>query len=356
MERRRRWIGITLSAAILIAALLWLNGNRVAGTEAAKPTAGEAPAAEPAETEALYGAEPRAVTISLFDVARVSSRASSQKAVRTSAAQATHEMQEAMNEHEGLRYDVLQLDDIPVLEVYEDNGKEKPLLIFLHGLGLGKDSLLSVLSVYAEAGYYAVSMDAYNQGDRYSPLINCDSWAAMLITVSDVDRLIEYYEIVPQADAGRFVLGGFSMGSVEAWAYAEIGSHSPAALVTLSGMCEYSVWREEPRRELAYAWLRPWKNSVWAFPECQDAFYTQEKISSIINLNVTQNLDSFQELPVFICIGTDDAFFDADAVGAVADTIADSGNDSVAFVKYDGVPHGITDQMVADSLHFLEAL
>ncbi len=361
MERKRRRLGITLAAAILIAALLWLSGSRLAGTEAAgteadETTAGEAPAEEQTETEALHGAEPRTVTISLFDVARVSSRASSQKAVRTSAEQATHEMQEAMNEHEGLRYDVLQLDDIPVLEVYEDNGEEKPLLIFLHGLGLGKDSLLSVLSAYAEAGYYAVSMDAYNQGDRYSPLINCDSWAAMLITVSDVDRLIEYYETVPQADAAGFVLGGFSMGSVEAWAYAEIGGHSPAALVTLSGMCEYSVWQERPRKELAYAWLRPWKDSVWSFPEWQDMFYTREKISSIIHLNVTQNLDSFRELPVFICIGTDDVFFDADAAGSVADTIADSGNESVSFIKYDGVAHEITDQMIADSIHFLEAL
>lgn len=358
MGKKLRRIGITLLAASLLAATLWMNGSRSAGTEDGKAADGEALAAEQAETEAaaLYGAKPRPMTVSLFDVSRVNSRASSKTVVRASAVQPTREMQEAMSEHDGLRYEALQLGDIPVLEVYEDDGREKPLLIFLHGLGLGKDSLLPVLTAYAEAGYYAVSMDAYDQGERYSPLINCDSWAAVLITVCDVDRLIAYYETVPQADADSFVLGGFSMGGVEAWAYAEIGSHSPAALVTISGMCEYDVWQEQSRKELAYAWLRPWKDSVWAFPEWQDEFYTNEKLSSITTLNITQNLRSFRDLPVFICIGTDDVFFDADAAESVADTIADSGNDRVAFIKYDGVPHEITDQMVADSIAFLEAL
>lgn len=358
MERKLRWIGITLFAAILIAASLWMIGSRLAGTEDDKTTDGEALTAERTETDtaALYDAEPRPMTVSLFDVSRVNSRASSKTVVRASALQPTQEMQEAMNEHDGLRYESLQLGDIPVLEVYEDDGKEKPLLIFLHGLGLGKDSLLPVLTAYAEAGYYAVSMDAYDQGDRYSPLINCDSWAAVLITVCDVDRLIEYYETVPQADADSFVLGGFSMGGVEAWVYAEIGSHSPAALVTISGMCEYSVWQEWNRKELAYAWLRPWKNSVWAFPEWQDEFYTHEKISSITTLNITQNLRSFHDLPIFICIGTDDAFFNADNAESVADAIVNSGNDRVTFIKYDGVSHEITDQMIEDSIDFLEAL
>lgn len=354
MERKTRLIGIALTAGILIASCIWKAGSFSNGQETAAPE----PAAEQTETEEkpVNKEVSHPVTVSIFDVAGVNSRLSSKKAVRVSALQATQEMREAMDEHEGLRYDQLQIDDIPVLEVYKDDGREKPLLIFLHGLGLGKDSLLSELSSYAEAGYYAVSMDAFNQGDRYSPLINCDNWAAMLITVNDVDRLVEYYGTVPQADADSFILGGFSMGGVEAWAYAEIGSYSPAALVTLSGVCEYGVWQDGVRRELPYGWLRPWKNTVWAFPEWQDSFYTKEKMSSITNLNITENLPSFQEMPVFISIGTDDAFFNANAAETVADTITDSGNDRVRFIEYEGVPHEITEQMIEDSIAFLQAL
>ncbi|MGM9614852.1 MAG: hypothetical protein ACI3W7_04925, partial [Oscillospiraceae bacterium] len=133
MERKLRWMGITLFAASLIAASLWMIGSRLAGTEDDKTTDGEALTAERTETDAaaLYDAELRPVTVSLFDVSRVNSRVSSKTAVRASALQPTREMQEAMNEHDGLRYEALQLDDIPVLEVYEDDGEEKPLLIFL---------------------------------------------------------------------------------------------------------------------------------------------------------------------------------------------------------------------------------
>ena len=266
---------------------------------------------------------------------------------------------ETMNEGEiiakysGLCYSYLELDQVPVLSVYKEDGEYKSLLIFLHGLGSKKESLLPVLSAYAEAGYYAVAIDAYDHGARCSNEMYCDMWASMLLTVRDVDRVIGYFEDVPEVDTDNFVLGGFSMGSIETCIYAEIGERDPSALMSFSGLCEYDAWQPAVRTRLSYMWLKPWKSSVWAFTERQEPTYSDDKFEMIRSMDVTDNLSSFDGIPIFISIGDIDTYFCASNIKSVAETIEENGNEKVTFIAYTNIGHELTEKMIEDSISFL---
>lgn len=260
---------------------------------------------------------------------------------------------EAKVKYSGLCYSYFELDQVPILSVYKDDGEYKSLLIFLHGLGSKKESLLPVLSAYAEAGYYAVAIDAYDHGARCSSEIYCDMWAAVLLTVRDVDRVIGYFEDVPEVDTDHFVLGGFSMGSIETCVYAEIGEHDPSAIMSFSGLCEYDAWQPAVRTNLSYMWIEPWKSSVWAFTERQNPAYSYDKYDLIRSMDVTDNLSSFDGIPIFISIGDIDTYFCASNIKLVAETIEDSGNEKVTFVTYTNIGHELTEEMIEDSISFL---
>ncbi len=248
----------------------------------------------------------------------------------------------------------LTLDDIPLVEVYIDDGEEKPLLLFLHGVGMDKGSVLPYLEDYAEAGYYAVSMDAYGQGERAEEGILYDDWACTLVTVGDIDEVIEYYGIVPDVSTEEFILGGFSMGGIETWVYTELGSYTPAALLPISGICDTIAWQEGRLDASCVAWMTLLWDGVALISQEQSTGYTSLKYSTLAGFDVTANLDAFADIPIFMAIGTEDYYFSSDGSVAVFEAIQEAGNENAVISVYEGVPHTVTEQMIADSISFLQ--
>lgn len=363
-----RFIGLALVLALLVCGISCTHSFRLNDKTEAADTSRSAesiyPDAETAsdsdvsawsyrQADRKYSAAAKTSSVvSLYSVSAINDRKRAMEAVKTASVSASQELADALAAHGELKTNSFMLDDIPVLEVYRDTAERKPLVILLHGLGQNKESLSSALTTYAENGYYAVAIDAYDHGERHISTMSCDTWAAALITVGDVDEIVAYYQTVPGADAEKFVIGGFSMGAVEALAYAELGAYTPAAVIALSGMCDMSAWQPRSGHDLAYSWLKNWKDTVWGFPQRQDASYTESKSASIAALNVTENLAAFSDIPVLCCIGTADKYFSAAAVAEIADTLTAGGGDAVC-VTYRGVKHELTEDMISDSLAFL---
>ena len=199
MKRRRRiMIALTLVIILVIAGsaslILWKHfGARAAQPQEAEETAelpaetvpSEVPVASPsaepsedpsAEPEGNSSAEPGSPNqtapmgspyfVSLYSVELINARPRAKEATSTEVKAETWEMWGVMDWHRNLTYLNTQLGDIPLLEAYKDDGKEKPLLLFLHGLGEDKETIIETLSAFAEAGYHAVGVDAFDQGDR----------------------------------------------------------------------------------------------------------------------------------------------------------------------------------------------
>ena len=292
--------------------------------------------------------------ICIHDVDEINDRERSSVVTREALAGATQEIQDNASVHEALSYEEVQIDDIPVLEVHSNDSTTKQLLLFLHGLGSTKERLLPLLSAYAKEGYFVVAIDAYNHGARISNAVYCDFWASVLITMKDLEYVIEYYDSCPGVNTEGFVLGGFSMGGVEVWAYVELGDHKPGAIIALSGICEYETWRPWVQDMLPNMWLKSWKDIVWAFPEMQTEAYTKEKYDVIRDMDVSRNLEDFVGIPIFCGVGSADKYFNDWKVGQIAQSITDSGNERVVFAAYEGVGHEITYEMIEDSISFLK--
>lgn len=320
----------------------------------------EEPETEPTETPIEEAEKNETVApmvtpcfVSLYNVEEFNSRPRASTAVKTETVAASPEMRFTMEMYEDLTYLDTQLGDIPLLEVYRDDGTVRPLLLFMHGLGDDKESLITALAAFADAGYHAVGVDAFDQGDRCEDFSYVDTWAAVLITVADIEPIIEYYQTMENVTVDGLVMGGFSMGAVEAMAYVETGSYNPAALIALCGICESSAWQLWQQFNLTYGWMKPWDNSVLNFPEWQTLLYTDEKYDAILATDVSYNLDSFVDIPILCCIGTEDLFFDAKRVQNVMQQIEKSGNENTECIVYPFGVHEISNRMLTDSLQFL---
>lgn len=248
------------------------------------------------------------------------------------------------------------LDDIPVLEVYDDNGEDKTLLLFLHGITQNKEKMTVTLEDFAAAGYYTVTLDAYAQGSRCMEGVLVDDWASMMITIDDITEVIDYYRTVDGVDAEHFVLGGFSMGSIETWFYTLAGEYRPSALIALAGMCDIGAWHDENLETLYYAWLECRRGNVEVVTRRQTESYTEQKKSLIDAMNISAQPEAFADIPIFFGVGTEDSYFEADHCETILQTLRDTGNDVITCVVYDGVEHTITDEMRADALAFLAEL
>lgn len=333
LNRKRRGRILAGAMVLLLTAELFLAGQGQSRLSESGSESGNTQAA----------AAPAVRRVTLYDVQTVNSR------LRPMAAEETYTV---ADDWEGVTYRSVQLDDIPLVEVFQDDGKEKPLLLFLHGLGQSKERMLPALTAFARAGYYAVSMDAYEHGQRSSGEM-CDNWAAMLITAEDINEVVSYYRGAEDVEAENFVLGGFSMGGVEAWAYTQLGEYTPGALLAVSGVCELSAWQPDKLELLYSSWLARLGPFVTAVYGRQTPDYTNSKYEAIESLNITEHLSSYSDIPIFCCIGTEDSYFDSAAAENTVQAIAEAGNDSAVFKAYEGEIHRLTGQMISDSIAFL---
>ena len=135
----------------------------------------------------------------------------------------------------------LNIDGIHVYDIYMDDGKEKPLLIFFDGMGSNRGNFFYFwvngnlkACEYAKAGIRVISVDAAALGDSdVGPLPVQGMFAE---TVHYIDRIIEYYNTVEGVDASRFAIEGHSFGATVAFCYGAHGSYKPRAILAKSGV------------------------------------------------------------------------------------------------------------------------
>lgn len=114
-----------------------------------------------------------------------------------------------------------QVKNIPVLDVYNLDLKEKlPIIFMLHGLTGYKETGLKNAYKFARQGFYVVLFDAYRHGelaDEEFKKLNyyektLETTDIILETTKYLNALINYYSFIENADINRCGLIGFSMG------------------------------------------------------------------------------------------------------------------------------------------------
>ncbi len=120
------------------------------------------------------------------------------------------------------------IEDIPVIETYIDDGKEKPLLIIQHGFKNRKESMVDFSKELAEKGFFVVAPDAYAHGERFEK--PCSLVEVIVNTSKEYDRIIDDYNWDERVNNKSIGVVGFSMGGCIAFHYTAYGEHPVRAI------------------------------------------------------------------------------------------------------------------------------
>jgi dienelactone hydrolase len=130
---------------------------------------------------------------------------------------------------------------VPAIYGHPKEGGPFPGLVFLHGRGGSKTDILDLAPVLATGGYAGMAIDCQYHGDRnprkrniYSEFAYSDR-DAMIQTVVDARRSVDYLQSREEVDSGRIGLIGGSMGGILGTLLAAVEMRIVASVLLVAG-------------------------------------------------------------------------------------------------------------------------
>ncbi|MBB4825999.1 dienelactone hydrolase [Sporosarcina luteola] len=149
---------------------------------------------------------------------------------------------------------------IPILSISQEGLTKYPLIFFLHGYGANREQALDFGYMLAQKGFYYVSIDCKDHGDRLSdmatnkftnvfpPDTGLDTYVHMHEVIEqtslDIQFLTDYYKRRDEFDSSKIGISGFSMGGYAAYS---IAANNPdiTALVSIAGKPAFTkAWED----------------------------------------------------------------------------------------------------------------
>ena len=243
----------------------------------------------------------------------------------------------AESRFEELTVNRLNVEGIPLYEVYRDDGQKKPLVILLHGGGTGnKENHIKKAARLALEGMYAVTIDSAGCGD--STLGPIDAITCWGMTISQIDKLIAYYSSTnSQVDVSNFGLYGKSMGSNICYGYVVHGKYDPTVVVTENGTPDYlTLKKEEPGGPLYGAF----DHGAAGRPYVQ---MTEEEVDVIADrMAPIHHLEAFLNVAVYAGSWTEDPYVPMIGNKELESYLDTHGGTKHAFLYFEGAKHGET--------------
>lgn len=253
-------------------------------------------------------------------------------------------------ERDGLMQVTRSINGIPVLEIYEDNEKDKPLVLVSHGFAGSKESMNEdgKMDELAKMGYYVVALDNRMHGERPGASFKVEAVKSMgkinLVmvrtaikeTADDVKRLVDFYSYEEQIDENRIGMIGVSMG----------------------GFVTYRAMTIEDRIKVAVPFISSpfWDDIPGDLPK--------ELEIETENLEVYSNeyspgnqVEKFYPCAIFGQVGDSDEHFKVERVqdfyGAL-EKYYEKTPDKLKLKVYPNVGHEVTDEMWKNGLEWFE--
>lgn len=152
------------------------------------------------------------------------------------------ELNEFINMFPEVTYKTTNVNEIPVLEAYVDDGSVKPLVFLLHGVTGYKESFGYLLGTFAQNGYHAVAFDAMSHGTR-----NDGRHAFYDIveqTGKDSENLLAYFSQNELIDVNNYGVVGFSMGGMSAYWLSAYGKYMPDIIAPIASTANFEAIKD----------------------------------------------------------------------------------------------------------------
>ena len=151
-----------------------------------------------------------------------------QKSFKAYQTELHQEVFDIKNSYPSLTYSEMTINNIPVIEVYEDDNTVKPLAVVIHGLNGYKEANLYLLSRLAENGFFAISYDLYGFGERYSRMITLPE--IVVKSGKDIDVLVDYYKNNELIDTTNYGITSVSLGGLITYWIGAYANNKPAII------------------------------------------------------------------------------------------------------------------------------
>lgn len=236
-----------------------------------------------------------------------------------------------------------EVDGIPVLECFQRETRQKPLIILSHGFGGNKESWIPYLQTLAEHGYFAIALDNKNHGARQEPDFVSQVFHGEKLkvhevrrlikeTAEDISRLIDHFIVTAGIDQKRIGMSGVSMGGFTTFRSLVIEKRIKVAAPIIGS----PYWDDIPQ----------------GVPIADDA-ESQQALDRIAQASSPALFpERFPPRTLLIQIGSQDRHYDVDRVKEFADQLQNNHYKAdplkLKLIVHEGVGHEFTSNMWAN--------
>ena len=246
-----------------------------------------------------------------------------------------------------------QVNEIPVLMSYCDDGRVKPLIIVCHGFSGQKEDFAPYIKELASMGYFAVTLDNRLHGKRNGKKFDeiaikegkLDTYVvrkAIKETADDIVSLLDTLLQNPQIDSSQIGITGVSMGGFITYRVTMIDKRIKAAAPIISS----PFWDDIPGDTPAIM-SDELKKDLRDFAECY---------------NPGNHPDAFYPRPMLMQIGEIDRHMNTERVQHFSKTLKEiyqSDSSDVRLIVYPKTAHTFTNSMWKETVlwfnHYLNA-
>ncbi|HLR92414.1 MAG TPA: dienelactone hydrolase family protein [Atopostipes sp.] len=248
-----------------------------------------------------------------------------------------------------------QIDDIPVIELFE-KGKEQeklPVVFFYHGWESRKERVLEYGYYLANSGFRAILPEALNHGERkqiethqQDPL---NFWEVVGNNVRELPHLVEFYLSQNKIDSEKIGVAGLSMGGITTSAiltqYEWV--QTAAVLMGSPSPIDFTEWL-----------LKNYKIDHTPIYEILDPNLIQTRLVELEPIALNLQPEKIANRPIYVWHGSADPVVPMHLTKTFFEEIKDEAySQNVEFEVSEGVGHSVPQNIVQRMTdHFLNHL
>lgn len=240
---------------------------------------------------------------------------------------------EIVDANQDLVFHSYKVNGIPTLEVYQENGQVKPLVMMLHGLNGYKEGNAYLMAMLAKNGYHAVSIDNQAHGDRESKEMSF--YGIIKDTMYDVETVLAYYDSLGMLIDNNFVVGGFSMGGMISYMLGAYSSYQPKMIVGISSLGDFE--------SIANSYLM--STRVKDGIAYQDDSFKEENMIIASEVNPAKNIEGFKDNDILIYHSHDDSILPYANEESFYNMLMESGM-NVEMVSFADAGHSVPNDFI----------
>lgn len=234
--------------------------------------------------------------------------------------------------------------DIPVIETYDRNVPQGPLIILQHGFKNNKESTLPLATKLAEKGFYVVSPDACCHGDRKETERSLGE--IIVATSKDYDKIIECFcEKNPEIKE-NFGIAGWSMGGCVAYHYGVNGKYKPKALAPVISTPYFEQFIGHKLGISVYNA----KNGVHLEenPEKIEEYHKYLDDNSPFD-----RIENLRGIALLLQNGEEDTYVTSKGSEMLVDSMKKANDDNIQYIVIPKAKHQVTDEMKDNIVRFM---